>query len=160
MKFVSIPTRDQDRALAFYTDKRGFKVVTDRVVSYLARQRTREIGIRIAVGAQPRDVLSIFVGEALRWTAAGIVVGFAIASALGRLAAGFLFGVSPFDPLTFVTTAIGLIASVLIARPGCRRGVPPASTPPARCATNNGRAIIRAHPEARRGRTAAHSKSW
>jgi len=82
------------------------------VISYLVTQRTNEIGIRIALGAQPRQVLRMIVAQGTRLAAVGLVVGVAGAFALTRLMQGMLFGIDPTDPLTFVavTTLLGGIA--------------------------------------------------
>ena len=78
------------------------------VISYSVSQRTREIGIRIAVGAQPRDVSRMVVRQGVTLTAVGAVVGLAGALALSQLIRSQLFGVQPFDPLTLVTVLIGM----------------------------------------------------
>jgi predicted permease len=85
------------------------------VVSYGAAQRTREIGIRMALGATPRIVLGIILGQGVWMVFSGILVGLAGAAALSQLLARFLLLTSPTDPLTFVlvTMTIGLV--VLLA---------------------------------------------
>jgi putative ABC transport system permease protein len=69
-------------------------------------QRSREIGIRIAMGAQPRNVLAIVISQGLRLVGMGIVTGIVAAAALTRLMSNLLFGVSPTDPLTFFGVAL------------------------------------------------------
>jgi predicted permease len=83
------------------------------VVSYAASQRTHEIGIRLALGAQPRQILQTVIGQGLIVTGAGILIGVLLASAIGSLARDFLSGVSPTDPITYVC-ASGLLASVAL----------------------------------------------
>jgi predicted permease len=85
------------------------------VVSYLAGQRTHEIGIRIALGAQRRDVLKVVLGQGAKMALAGVVVGLAAAVGLTRLMAKMLFGVSTADPLTFACVAIVLTSVALAA---------------------------------------------
>ena len=84
------------------------------VVSYAAAQRTREIGIRIALGATRADVVGLVVKSGLMWSLAGIVAGLAGAFAASRLISGLLFEVKPADPVTFVTIAI-LMAGVALS---------------------------------------------
>src|SRR5262249_32462763 len=84
------------------------------VMAYLTTARTREIGIRIALGATPFDILSLIVGQAMALTATGIAIGLALAPMAVRLTSGLLFGVGPFDPVTLLTVA-ALLAGVSIA---------------------------------------------
>ncbi|HUO66555.1 MAG TPA: ABC transporter permease, partial [Gammaproteobacteria bacterium] len=90
------------------------------VISYSVAQRTRELGVRIALGAQAREVLRLVLGGALRLVVAGVLLGLVGAFALTRFLAAFLFGVSANDPATFAAVAvalafIGLLASYLPA---------------------------------------------
>ncbi len=85
------------------------------VMSYATSQRTREIGIRIALGAQGRDVLRLVIGRGLLLAGAGVGAGLAVALALTRVMEGLLFGVSATDPATFVAVAIVLSAVALLA---------------------------------------------
>jgi len=85
------------------------------VMSYLVAQRTREIGIRVALGAQRRDVLRLVLGGGLKMTLVGVAVGVAAALALTRLMGSLLFGVSATDPLTFISVAILLTLVALAA---------------------------------------------
>jgi putative ABC transport system permease protein len=80
------------------------------VVSYLARNRTREIGIRIALGARPSQVMSFVTAEAMRWTAAGLVLGIVAALAITQLIKNLMYGVASADPV-----ALGGIAIILWA---------------------------------------------
>ena len=83
-------------------------------MAYAVSQRTHEIGIRTALGAQRRDVLRLVMGDGAKITLFGIVIGIAGALALTRLMAGLLFEVKPTDPATFVAVAI-LLALVALA---------------------------------------------
>jgi predicted permease len=85
------------------------------VISYIAGQRTHEIGIRIALGAQRRDVLTIVLGQAARLAVIGVVIGLAAASGLTRLMSKIIYGVSSTDPLTFALVAIVLTLVALAA---------------------------------------------
>jgi len=78
-------------------------------------QRTREIGVRIALGAAPRDILTHIGGGALRLAAIGVVVGVAGAAAFARLSTAMLYRVSPGDPMTYVEASAGLLVVALTA---------------------------------------------
>jgi putative ABC transport system permease protein len=91
------------------------------IIAYSANQRTREIAIRIALGAQRGDVFSMVLGQGLRLAALGIFFGLLTALLVGRVLAGSLYGVSASDPLTLgcvalLITIVTLAASVLPAR--------------------------------------------
>jgi ABC-type antimicrobial peptide transport system permease subunit len=85
------------------------------VLSYLVNQRTREIGVRLALGAQPRDVLGMVVGRGLKLAGLGVVVGLIGALALTRLMQGVLYGVTATDPLTFFGVAVALLGVAAFA---------------------------------------------
>jgi len=85
------------------------------VMSYSIAQRTREIGLRIALGAQKSDVLKMILRQGLRFVAAGLAIGLAASFALTRVMASLLFGISATDPATFVSISLMLIAVALLA---------------------------------------------
>jgi ABC-type antimicrobial peptide transport system permease subunit len=85
------------------------------VVSYAASQRTQEIGVRMALGAQPRDILHLVVGHGLLLVGVGIAVGLVAALGLSRLMTRLLFGISSTDPVTFIAVPLALGVMALIA---------------------------------------------
>jgi putative ABC transport system permease protein len=85
------------------------------VVSYVAGQRTHEIGIRMALGAQRRDVLGLVLSQGTRLALAGVALGIAAGLGLTRLLASQLYGVSAYDPLTFAGVALLLVFVALAA---------------------------------------------
>ena len=85
------------------------------VIAYAAAQRTREIGIRMALGAQTGDVRRLFLRHGLWLAGAGIGLGIAVALALTRAMSALLFGVSATDPVTYVAVAVSLATVALLA---------------------------------------------
>jgi putative ABC transport system permease protein len=95
------------------------------VISYVVGQRTRELGIRIALGAGRKDVLKLVLGEGTKTALIGVAIGLAAALGLTRLMSSVLYGVSATDPLTFaavtiVLTGVALTACYLPARRAMR----------------------------------------
>jgi ABC-type antimicrobial peptide transport system permease subunit len=85
------------------------------VISYSVAQRTREIGVRMALGAARSDVNRLVLGEGVPLIAAGVAVGLLAAFGLTRLMSSLLFGVSPVDPMTFASVSLALGAVALVA---------------------------------------------
>jgi ABC-type antimicrobial peptide transport system permease subunit len=95
------------------------------VTAYMVSSRTREIGIRVALGAQPSDVTRMVIGQGLRLTLLGAAIGVVLAMGAGQLIASLLMGVGPLDPLTFsgaiaLFVAIGIAACYVPARRALR----------------------------------------
>ncbi len=91
------------------------------VLAYAVAQRTREMGIRMALGARRSDVLRLVLGQGMRLALAGVVLGWIGSMTLARFLSGFLFGVQPVDPATYtllsaVLAAVALLACYLPAR--------------------------------------------
>jgi ABC-type antimicrobial peptide transport system permease subunit len=91
------------------------------VVGYSVVQRTHEIGIRMALGARPTEVLGLVMRRSMGWTLAGVGVGIAASFSLTRLLSGLLFGVGPMDPQVLgaaavLVTGVALLASYVPAR--------------------------------------------
>ena len=85
------------------------------VIAYSVAQRTRELGIRVALGAQPRQVLRLILGQGLRLGGAGVLIGIPVAIGLTRFVNSLLFETSPTDPVTFAGITGCLILLVLLA---------------------------------------------
>ncbi|MEO5813697.1 MAG: ADOP family duplicated permease [Gemmatimonadaceae bacterium] len=101
------------------------------VIAYSVSQRTREIGVRVALGAEPSAVIRLVVGGGLRLAGAGVVIGVALAVAATRLVESMLYGVSPRDPVAFgavalLVAAVAIVASFVPARRALR--IDPAET--------------------------------
>jgi predicted permease len=92
------------------------------VIAYAVAQRTREIGIRMALGAQLADVQNVFLRQGLWLTATGILIGIGVAMLVTRVMSAFLFGVGPIDPLTYaaVSATLGMVALIGIYLPARR----------------------------------------
>jgi putative ABC transport system permease protein len=84
-------------------------------MSFVVSQRTREIGIRVALGARPRDVVRLFLRQGLRLVALGLGLGLVGGVALARLLAAALVDVSPLDPVAFGGVALFLASVALLA---------------------------------------------
>ena len=93
------------------------------VIAYIVAQRRREVGIRMALGAGGGDVQRMFVWRGLQLAGIGLVVGVVAAAAVTRFLSALLFGVSPFDPVTYAAVVLALWAWRCWPR-GCRRGRP------------------------------------
>jgi predicted permease len=85
------------------------------VIAYATRQRTHEIGIRMALGARKSDILRMVIGQGLRMALTGIAIGIAGALVLTRFLSSLLYGVTPTDPVTFIAVSLILIAVALLA---------------------------------------------
>ena len=85
------------------------------VVAYTVEQRTRELGLRLALGASVRDVIRLVLGQGMRLALTGIVLGAAGAAALARVLGSLLYGVSAIDPLAYIGAALLLVAVALLA---------------------------------------------
>ena len=107
------------------------------VLSYMVAERRREIGIRMALGADQGSVLAQVMKQGLMLTAVGIVVGLAGAFALNRLIASLLFGVQPTDPANDGRRGGRRYRSSRPSPAGCRHGAPRASIPTSCCGTTS-----------------------
>jgi putative ABC transport system permease protein len=85
------------------------------VMSYMVTRRKVEIGIRMALGADPRSVIRLVIGESVVLLAAGVLTGAALAALAARWAATLLFGLKPWDPASFALAIVGLCAVGLLA---------------------------------------------
>ena len=85
------------------------------VISYTVAQRTREIGIRMALGAQQGELKRMFVGRGLLWSGIGVAAGLTAAAALSRLMSALLFEISPLDPLTYTVAAVSILVAAAVS---------------------------------------------
>ncbi len=85
------------------------------LISYSVAQRTREIGVRMALGAQRKDVVRLVVAQGIKLTVVGVAIGTAAGLALARLMGSILYGVTAYDPATFALVAIGLLGVAVLA---------------------------------------------
>jgi putative ABC transport system permease protein len=85
------------------------------VVAYSVSQRTQEIGVRMAIGAQGRDVMTMIVGGGMKLTLIGVAIGIAGALALARLVSTMLYEVTPFDPISYTVTPLVLLLVAMLA---------------------------------------------
>ncbi len=85
------------------------------VIAYVVSQRTREIGIRSALGAEPRQLAKMFLLHGLMLSGVGVVVGLVVAAALGRFMASLLFGVAPMDPRAYTAAIVVIFAAAALA---------------------------------------------
>jgi predicted permease len=129
LPIYNVKTLDEQQAGSLYAERLAALVLTlfaslalivsavgiYGVLSYGVTERTREIGIRLAHGAQPRDLLTLVVGEGMTLTAIGLAVGLAASFGLTHLLQHVLFGIGTTDPLTFAVTPILLAAVALLA---------------------------------------------
>ena len=129
MPLYNVRTMEQHLTWAFWAQSMGASLATAfgllalalaavglyGVVAYTVARRTHEIGIRVALGAQGRDILRIVLGQGMALTLVGLVAGLAGAFALARLLSTLLYGISPGDPATYVLVALLLTAVALLA---------------------------------------------
>jgi ABC-type antimicrobial peptide transport system permease subunit len=85
------------------------------VIAYVVSQRRREIGIRAALGAQQAELQRMFVRHGLALAGIGVVVGLGAAAALTRLMSTLLYGITPLDPVTYVTVPLILVSATVLA---------------------------------------------
>ena len=107
------------------------------VLATTVRQRTTEIGVRMAFGATRGSIVSLIIGQGLRLSVGGIVLGVIAAIALTRVMASLLVGVSATDPATFVAMAVIFAHRSRRSRRGFPPGARPGSIRTSRCETNN-----------------------
>jgi hypothetical protein len=92
------------------------------LMSYVVRRQRREIGVRLALGAEPRRIAGMIVGRGMRYVAAGTLVGLGLALLEARWIGALLYGVAPRDPVTILSVTVLLVAAALVAclLPGIR----------------------------------------
>ena len=84
-------------------------------MSYLVTRRTRELGLRVALGARPEQILRLVIADGLRLSGLGMVLGLGCALAASRVLRGALYNVTPTDPMTFVAVTVVLLAVAVAA---------------------------------------------
>ncbi len=126
---LSTTTMDEHMRYALYGDRILVQLVTALgalglvlaavglygVVAYTVSRRTHEIGIRLAIGAQPRNVFAVFLKRGIVLATLGIGIGLVLAVMLSRYLAAIVYGVSPRDPLTFAGVVFGLVLVAMLA---------------------------------------------
>ena len=85
------------------------------LLSFLVSQRNREIGVRMALGALPQDVLRGVIGKGIGLTAAGLAIALPLAFGVARFMSTLMYGISPADPLTFIMSSIVLLLVAFLA---------------------------------------------
>ena len=85
------------------------------VVVYAVSQRTREIGVRMALGARPGDVLWMVLARGLGITGIGVIAGLVLSAVTVRLMRAYLYGLSPFDPIAFLAASLAWVAIAMLA---------------------------------------------
>ena len=85
------------------------------VVAYFVSLRTREFGVQLALGAEPRDVLELVVKQGMRLSLVGVFIGLAAALGVSRVLSSLLFGIRPTDPITYIAVALVLTSTMLLA---------------------------------------------
>lgn len=118
---VGYVIRTEREATSIVREVRSALAELDGMLAYLVTHRTREIGVRLAVGSTPRAIVGLLLREGLGLAVAGVGIGAAASMTLGRLLASYLCGVAPSDPwVIFLTTAtlggVAILAGIVPAR--------------------------------------------
>jgi putative ABC transport system permease protein len=110
------PSRFRTLLLALFAGLAGVLAIVGLygVMSYSVSQRTREIGMRIALGAAPGRIVGMVLGQGLRLVLPGVVAGVALSLAAGRMVTSFVYGIRPSDPITLLVVSV-LLAGVAVA---------------------------------------------
>ncbi len=85
------------------------------VVAYTASMRTREMGIRLAIGAEKSNLLGLVVRQGLSLTGVGLLIGAPLVMAMGGVVSHLLYGIKPFDPISFLAVAVVLSLAAVLA---------------------------------------------
>jgi putative ABC transport system permease protein len=85
------------------------------VTAYAVTQRTRELAVRLALGARPWDLLRALIRQGMAWTVVGLFIGVSGSIGLSRYLQGVLFGITPVDPLTFAVVSVGFLLVAILA---------------------------------------------